>query len=699
MPQRIVVISPGQEEWLKSNVKSTDMVLYTHGDVIKKSESLDRPAFILDKSLQQRLDIKVTPTIVSQEGTHLVINEYEWNPDTKRSTAMLRSLSADMLSATSDLLSTALGAIIPAAHAECKSTFINPVTDIGWSCIFPMRIAGVQIVGGEETPGKVNSPVCVCTGGTIPKIGLRTSFWEPKRIIDTVSDPYCMMPLGTTLNSPKPGTLSGGLDENGSSKRAFQQTHYYIFPAWKILDMFYDIPCLDDEGFDVAMMTEILPQWNNDILSLIINPEALLFANPILASQQDTVASDSAKVATTAVAAPAATDSVAKDTTAAAGTAAVASASSSTEASAAAPAVEEVKQIDPQVYKNFTYYVLLFLVICTVVAVIGKVLSIYELTRKMNGKYNPFANNTFQSALLFIFLVVFLYGVYWSYVHWGAAYWRSAVTEHGERIDTMFIITTAITTFVLVITHILLMTFTFLYRMRAKRQAYYYPHNNAIEKLWTIVPAVVLTVLVLFGFFTWRSITNIPEDLQKSALQIEVLGEQFQWNVRYAGSDGIIGKRNYKMTTPTNPYGIDFNDKNSWDDIQGSEIWLPVNKPVRFHIVSKDIIHSFFIPDFRVQINAVPGMTNYFQFTPTVTTEEMRDRLGDYNYDFVMLCNKICGQGHFNMAKKVVVVTEEKYKEWLAKQNKYFTEDLQKEFSGKTANVKKDSVQVTASLN
>ncbi len=425
----------------------------------------------------------------------------------------------------------------------------------------------------------------------------------------------------------------------------------------------------------------------------------LLFATPILASQQDTVASDSAKAATTAVAAPAATDSVAKDTTAAAGTAAVGSASSSTEASAAAPAVEEVKQIDPQVYKNFTYYVLLFLVICTVVAVIGKVLSIYELTRKMNGKYNPFANNKFQSALLFIFLVVFLYGVYWSYVHWGAAYWRSAVTEHGERIDTMFIITTAITTFVLVITHILLMTFTFLYRMRAKRQAYYYPHNNAIEKLWTIVPAVVLTVLVLFGFFTWRSITNIPEDLQKSALQVEVLGEQFQWNVRYAGSDGIIGKRNYKMTTPTNPYGIDFNDKNSWDDIQGSEIWLPVNKPVRFHIVSKDIIHSFYIPDFRVQINAVPGMTNYFQFTPTVTTEEMRDRLGDYNYDFVMLCNKICGSGHYNMQKKVVVVTEEKYKEWLAKQNKYFTEDLQKEFSGKTANVKKDSVQVTASLN
>ncbi|WP_105604422.1 TraU family protein [Cronobacter sakazakii] len=281
LPQRIVVISPGQEEWLKEKVQPTDMILYTHGDVIRKSESLDRPAFILDSSLQQRLDVKVTPTIIHQEGAHLVIDEYEWSPDKKRSTALLRSLSSALITATSDVLATAFNAVIPAAHAECKTTFMNPVTDIGWSCIFPMRIAGVQIVGGEENASHGDSPVCVCKGGAIPTIGLRTSFWEPKRIIDTVTDPYCMMPLGTSLNTPKPGTLAGGLNDNDTSKRAFQQSHYYIFPAWKILNMFYDIPCLDDEGYDVAMMTEILPQWNNDILSLIINPEALLFANPI----------------------------------------------------------------------------------------------------------------------------------------------------------------------------------------------------------------------------------------------------------------------------------------------------------------------------------------------------------------------------------------------------------------------------------
>lgn len=281
LPQRIVVIAPGQEEWLKAHANATDMVLYTHGDVISKQDSIGRPAFILDENLQKRLDVRVTPSIINQEGAHLVINEYQWVTDKKTSTALLKSLSADVLSTTNNALSTAFNSLIPVAHAECKTSFLNPVTDIGWSCIFPMRIAGVQIVGGEENHSPTSSPVCVCKGGAVPTIGLRTSFWEPKRIIDTVSDPYCMMPLGTTLTTPKPGTLAGGLNENNGSKRAFQQSHYYIFPAWKILNMFYDIPCLDDEGYDVAMMTEILPQWNNDILSLIVNPEALLFANPI----------------------------------------------------------------------------------------------------------------------------------------------------------------------------------------------------------------------------------------------------------------------------------------------------------------------------------------------------------------------------------------------------------------------------------
>ncbi|WP_293934992.1 cytochrome c oxidase subunit II [Sphingobacterium sp. UBA6645] len=442
---------------------------------------------------------------------------------------------------------------------------------------------------------------------------------------------------------------------------------------------------------------------NNRFKSLIGGLLAinLMLATPLFASIQDTatVATQTEQAAVAAPADSAATavvDSAAAPATTDSTTVAAASSSSSSSSAAAAP--KEEKKIDPQVYKNLLYYVFILLIACAVVGVVFKVLSIYSLTKKVNGKYNPLANNTSQAVLLFVFLIAFLAFTYYSYAVWGSWAWREAVTEHGKDIDRMFIITTVIITIVLVLVHILLLTFSLIYRMRAKRTAYYYPHNDAIERLWTIVPAVVLTILVLFGFFTWRSITNIPEDLKKSALQVEVLGEQFQWTVRYPGNDGVIGKRNYKLTTPTNSYGIDFNDKSSWDDVKGDEIVIPVNKPVRFHILSKDIIHSFYIPDFRVQINAVPGMTNYFQFTPTVTTEEMRDRQNDPAYDYYMLCAKICGSSHYNMKKKVIVVSEAEYKEWLSKQAKFFTEDLQKEFAQKEDNTIKES-RIAASLN
>ncbi len=428
----------------------------------------------------------------------------------------------------------------------------------------------------------------------------------------------------------------------------------------------------------------------------------MLLALPVFASIQDSVVTTNVQAdpATTpgneqVDSVAVATDDVSSDTTTSAVVGKDEEAGvSGTSASTSAP--EEVKKTDPQVYKNITYYVMYFLLICIIIAVVGKIHHIYTLSRRINGKYNPLANNNLQAALFLVFLVLFLGGVYYSYAVWGVWSWRDAVTEHGKDIDRMFIITLIITTFVMILVHILLLVFAYVYRMRLNRKAYFYPHNDAIERLWTIIPALVLTVLVLFGFFTWRKITNVPEELQKSALQVEVLGEQFMWTVRYPGADGQIGKRNYKLTTPTNPYGIDFTDKSSWDDVKGADIVLPVNKPVRFHIISKDIIHSFYMPDFRVQINAVPGMTNYFQFTPTTTTREMRDKLNDQSYDFVMLCAKICGESHYNMQKKVVVVTEAEYKEWLAKQQKFFTEDIQKEFANAG---NEEEVLNTASLN
>lgn len=417
------------------------------------------------------------------------------------------------------------------------------------------------------------------------------------------------------------------------------------------------------------------------------------YAQDSVATAADTVEQVADTVATTADSSAA--EAAAADTEAAAPVAA----SASTTAAATAPVEESGPNIDPQVYMNFFYGALLVLLICVVIAVIGKILQVYELTRRMNGKDTTYTFRNFNAKLFLVALVLGLYGVYWSYVHHGGQAFRAAVTEHGQRVDTMFIITTVITTFVLIVMHIAMFSFVYIYRARPKRKAYFYPHNNTLEKIWTIVPAVTLTVLVLFGFFTWRSITNVSEEAQEEAILIEVVGEQFAWTVRYPGRDGKIGERNYKLTSPLNGLGIDFNDKNAWDDQLGSEIVIPVNKPVRFQIGSKDILHSFFIPDFRVQMNAVPGMKTYFQFTATTTTEEMREKMDDPNYDFVMLCNKICGGGHYNMQKKVRVVTEEEYQAWLNEQPYFFTEDLRKEFQVSQADNQGEDANLLAQAN
>lgn len=183
------------------------------------------------------------------------------------------------------------------SFAKCDSGFINPITDIQWSCTFPIRVGGVQIAsGGEDTGTNITSPVCMCKLGVLPVLGIRVSFWEPSRIIETVSDAYCMQSMGMSLKGSEDGKLDGGLTNNLSGEgKAFQQMHYYIFPAWSILDMFMDLPCIETDDFDVAMMTELNPSWNNEMLSLIVNPEALLFANPAasLACSADAVSSTS----------------------------------------------------------------------------------------------------------------------------------------------------------------------------------------------------------------------------------------------------------------------------------------------------------------------------------------------------------------------------------------------------------------------
>jgi len=247
------------------------------------------------------------------------------------------------------------------------------------------------------------------------------------------------------------------------------------------------------------------------------------------------------------------------------------------------------------------------------------------------------------------------------------------------KIDEMFWVTTAICTFVFVITQILLFGFLFKYRGSDKRKAYYYPHNNTIEKIWTIIPAIVLTILVVFGFFTWRKVTNTAE--VKGDINIDVTAHQFAWEFRYPGKDGKLGATDYQQFyTVNNNLAVSPKDRNSYDDQRADTLVLPVGKSIRLNIHAQDVIHSVFMPHFRVQMNAVPGLPTFFKFVPTITTEEMRHRLDDPNFEYLLYCNKICGGGHYNMQKVIRVVSDAEYQEWLAHQKPYVSGPVKEEW-------------------
>ncbi len=324
------------------------------------------------------------------------------------------------------------------------------------------------------------------------------------------------------------------------------------------------------------------------------------------------------------------------------------------------------------------YYVLLFLLLCVVIAIVGKILRVYDLTQQIQGKKELNWNNL-MAVICLVFLIFGLYGAYWEFTVQGTQTLPEAASAHGVKIDEMFTVTTVLTMIVFFITQILLFGFLFKYKHSSKRKAYYLPHNNTIEKVWTIAPAIVLTILVVFGFFSWQQITNSAE--VKGDLNIEITGHQFKWELRYPGKDQKLGVVNYRLYTPTNILGIDYKDRNSYDDLQADTLVLPVNRSIRLNIRAQDVIHSVYLPHFRVQLNAVPGLPTFFKFVPTITTADMRNRLDDPKFEYLLYCNKICGGIHYNMKKVVRVVSEAEYQDWIAHQKPYLTDDLKKQLN------------------
>jgi len=210
----------------------------------------------------------------------------------------------------------------------------------------------------------------------------------------------------------------------------------------------------------------------------------------------------------------------------------------------------------------------------------------------------------------------------------------------------------------------LLFWFTFKYRYNKNRRAEFISDNHVLEIIWTIIPAIVLALLIFRGLRTWNDITA---PASANAEVIEVIGQQFAWSVRYPGvKNNTLGKHNFKLIDASNEFGLDLTDKNSFDDFKAPELHLPKGKEILLKIRAKDVLHSVFLPHFRVKMDAVPGMMTQFKFEATKSTEDMRAETGNPNFNYELACTEICGQGHFSMRLLVVVDELADYEKWKA---------------------------------
>ena len=290
-----------------------------------------------------------------------------------------------------------------------------------------------------------------------------------------------------------------------------------------------------------------------------------------------------------------------------------------------------------------------------------------DKTRKQTNKINGF--------LLVAFLVFGLIGVYVCN-HWffkKTLFTQGSASVEGMAIDKMLYMTIGVTGVIFIITQILLFWFCFRYQERDGQKATFFAHSTKLELLWTTVPAIFLTILVVFGLINWFKMTGAPPD---GAAVVEITGHQFGWEMRYPGKDRILGKKDYKKyNSPSgNTLGVDFDDVNSLDDLHTTEMHLVVNKPVKLVINSQDVIHDVGLNHFRMKMDAVPGIPTTLWFTPQITTADMKVKTGNPNFVYEISCDQLCGKSHFSMRGVIVVEKQEQYNKWIAEQKpEYFT--------------------------
>ncbi len=331
---------------------------------------------------------------------------------------------------------------------------------------------------------------------------------------------------------------------------------------------------------------------------------------------------------------------------------------------------------------------LIFALIATTTHQLAKVRS---LAAKVRGEEAvEIERNDRAGRWLVGFMVVFLVGTIYSAWHYrnvmlGYGPWESS-SEHGKSLDDLFNVTLWFTGIVYVVAHIALFWYSYEYRQQKGKKAIFFAHSTKLEMIWTAIPAVAMAFLVANGLKVWNDV--MPDvDPEKKYLEIEATGYQFAWDIRYPGKDGKIGNKDFRLINmANNPLGLDFSDETSMDDhiLSGSDvIKLPLDTTVRVRITAKDVLHNFYLPHFRVKMDAVPGIPTYFVFKPTKTTVQMRQELSalpEWNvpydetepdgpkrwekFDYELACAELCGKGHYSMRRVVEIVSKDEYETW-----------------------------------
>ncbi|SHL87980.1 cytochrome c oxidase subunit II [Flavobacterium xinjiangense] len=339
---------------------------------------------------------------------------------------------------------------------------------------------------------------------------------------------------------------------------------------------------------------------------------------------------------------------------------------------------------------------LLVIIVLVLLAVaLWQLTKIFDLTQVgANSDSSQVASdndNNVQGYLMFGFLAFLYIFTIYGLFKWGPLVLHTPASEHGSLVDSLMNISWVLLFVVQAITQALLHYFAFKYKGKKEQKALYFADNNRLEALWSVIPAVVLAGLILYGLYAWTNIMFIDDE--EDTVVIELYAQQFKWTARYAGPDKVLGKANVRLIEGVNTLGVDLSDPYAQDDIVISELHIPKGKKIHFKMRSQDVLHSAYMPYFRAQMNCVPGMVTEFAFTPIYTTDEYRElpymvekvaninairtkksielvakgqtALDPYSFDYLLLCNKICGASHYNMQMKVIVDTPEDYKKWL----------------------------------